>query len=1247
MARDQVRGPLDHLQLQAVQFTDLERWIERCRFFLARGGAYMSVGIPRVLEQALVLCKLRATLLKQDWDALSHILLRHHQRSASDLNHIYAELQHIYHAWRLRTFQADLFTALAEFASSEDLGHGLAGLQIDYHCLNESFKGFLGILKYDSDLLLGRAAPKEGRYVESRPQWHEESPLRPRRRSLQQQGQGQGYGQAQMSPPQLRVVLSDEFFQQPTFIASKALWRLMNAVLHKRWFVKQEIYNKPDQRIAAKVDPFLFCFFGLADSDYVNNPSNIVDVRQAVASLAAFLGEQEEQEEAADTGAVGKSRSERKSVSFHSSSSSSSLQSPHQRQLPHKSGTGKRRRNSSKSARTHELRDAEETVFSVLVSCDWRSFPVHVQGFFKQARNRLVDMYVRADLSYYCHKGSAVLDEDSGNIALSELYTKFLQLSVDESARAVALANRLSVPFRWSAQTQKLLSAARVALRCRRALLGWPLDTIEEKESHSSAVAASDNDDDNDDDHHHNGGGGNGDGSGGSWVAHRADASHSGQHQTAWEWQRTQSCQQVLVQVLRGVGLLQGRDTLLLHTDSVLALVEPELSALERYAYGFVAESVWTGAVGHLAELSRPPELLDDEHEQEQGQEVEYGQGYPSESGASPRQRQGLQMRGAVVHCSSGSGGGGTVGMFTRLGSVEEVYTHPSMQALCDLVNSPLPTATPPTRFHTDMLQLCMLLRSGLHAAFEGSRARVELSVADTRAVLSAHAGAKWTALASQVEQVRGLLLRTSAMRFHADLLLDQQLLRAHQRQRLRRNSTSGASAAAAAFDEAEAQQGPFALAVAGFGWRRRVPVVHTGAGLATAAAGGGARAGTGWPSRRSSSAQSPSASITVGTDVVRMRGQLSAQELAARNLREMQHRLQQIQQRIASVKKQQLKQLSKQQRKQMQTEELAREKGGSVATIAATTQEVVSALCELLYFQQQQQQAGFAGAAAVGRGPARRRTVVSAASASLLELAPLAAPAHMPPRFFTQLRRLYTSLSAEFIASEPLWTATLMLTLYYIAASATLNSDAEAETETSPLPSPGKASPGKASPGKASPGKASPGKAVSGVSAGTGSPSSTPSHETKSDRIDQLVRSPQPLSEEGSAHIDLTQVHFVFSHALSVFLKELQLDNFILADTVSKRSRLVSAVHSSQAAEVGRGRGGASSRRRVPTVLHCSRTSNVRSFAQDFRPTTLVLTKHMHSIRTQQAAANAAAATDGTQTAALAATLAATTGGI
>lgn len=518
VSQQQVRGPLDDLVLFSSDQRQAEEWIDRGRAFLARGGAHLSIDLVPLLEQAKVLSKLRSMIRCSDWEALSRVL-RLHRDQAAHWEYAGAEFDHIYQAYRFRCFQQELYKAVANFRSSEDLEHGLAGLQIDYHCLNQAFSEFLSILDYKSSLLHLHPVSNGEQLMEGR-------------------GANRCY------------ILSDRFFVESNFIASKALWRLMNAVLHKRWFVKQRIHNNPQQFVAANIDDFLFSFFGLANADYIENVYSISHIREAVDALAAVHQSYERQNDSNGMSDLNVEPARRSKESF--------------------------------------LRDAEETVFSVLIATNWSGFPVHVKKFFDLARNRLIDIYIRSDLIYYCSKGAMKLDA-AGNIVLSDLFRKFLELSVEESDRAVAIARQLTVPFSWCKETQKWLKAARLIVQCRRELVEF------------------------------------------SRISSRGSVSNSGSHSSVCNfpensddrWRQFSS----LVQLLRGEGLLHDipsdiySETRIIREEIIgaarnapssqhqnlswrlsphLSAVEEELSVLERYCHGFHAERVLLQALHFL-----------------------------------------------------------------------------------------------------------------------------------------------------------------------------------------------------------------------------------------------------------------------------------------------------------------------------------------------------------------------------------------------------------------------------------------------------------------------------------------------------------------------------------------------------------------------------------------------------------------------------------------------------------------------
>ena len=49
--------------------------------------------------------------------------------------------------------------------------------------------------------------------------------------------------------------------------------------------------------------------------------------------------------------------------------------------------------------------DADETLFSVLISVDFGSFPANIRRFLSHLRCAVVDHYLRDDLTYFMTKG--------------------------------------------------------------------------------------------------------------------------------------------------------------------------------------------------------------------------------------------------------------------------------------------------------------------------------------------------------------------------------------------------------------------------------------------------------------------------------------------------------------------------------------------------------------------------------------------------------------------------------------------------------------------------------------------------------------------------------------------------------------------------------------------------------------------------------------------------------------------------
>eukprot|EP01036_Dinobryon_divergens_P023496 gene23496-31848_t len=114
---------------------------------------------------------------------------------------------------------------------------------------------------------------------------------------------------------------------------------------------------------------------------------------------------------------------------------------------------------------------AEETLFSVLISVDFGSFPVNIRRFLSHMRCAVVDHYLRDDLTYFMAKGRATVDPDLGNIVISELFLRFLELVLSDVAKVSALAAALAIPMRFCTHTWQLIRFARHLLACRSALI--------------------------------------------------------------------------------------------------------------------------------------------------------------------------------------------------------------------------------------------------------------------------------------------------------------------------------------------------------------------------------------------------------------------------------------------------------------------------------------------------------------------------------------------------------------------------------------------------------------------------------------------------------------------------------------------------------------------------------------------------------------------------------------------------------
>ena len=340
----------------------------------------MSVGVSAQLLQARVIHKLRSALLDGEWSVLEHTL-RKYEAQAAEWECAGLEFQHIKSAFAFRSVTRRLRHYITDFRSEEDLGHTLMCLQLDMKELQDIFAEINSLLQYSSPLL---QSDREQHYTS--PEACPETPLE---------------------------VISSEFYRLPAVVSGYALWRLFQALQNSNWFVKQAIHDCEGQVVAATVDPFLYAFFGVGESNYASN------VRHELT--------------AADV----------RSGCYVDSAASSAL-----------------------------------TVFSVLVSTHWATFPLNIRSFFNRVRNRLVDRYVRADLRYYCRKGATNMDT-AGNLMLSSISLQFLKITLADAQKATELARSLCVKFSWTSETAKWLDSAQTALSYRQTLIsGGQADTI-------------------------------------------------------------------------------------------------------------------------------------------------------------------------------------------------------------------------------------------------------------------------------------------------------------------------------------------------------------------------------------------------------------------------------------------------------------------------------------------------------------------------------------------------------------------------------------------------------------------------------------------------------------------------------------------------------------------------------------------------------------------------------------------------
>lgn len=364
-------GPLNALHVLSISTDELQKWIDEAMAFLARGGSALSIGIPSLLLQARVLHKLRSALINHEWSVLEYTL-RYYQAAHWDVAG--EEFGHIQCAYRFRQVKREMRQFLRDYNSVEDVEHGLMSMDIDLRELNSIFTEIHNLLQYRSPLLLNNTSAHFAAVTD---------------RSL---------------APSSESVFTRDFYVHLDFAAVFALWRLCQALHNNQWFVKQAIHDNEQQRVAEVIDPFLYAYFGLGDSNFVHN---IVSVASSACVERCFA-------------------------------------------------QGVERKN--------------ENVFEVLVATHWAVFPYTVKMYFNRVRNCLIDKYIRVNLKYYCKKGAIKMDE-AGNLVISSVNLQFLKFAIQDAHRAEDLAMSLSVPFKWSAETQKWLDSANIVQRYRHALI--------------------------------------------------------------------------------------------------------------------------------------------------------------------------------------------------------------------------------------------------------------------------------------------------------------------------------------------------------------------------------------------------------------------------------------------------------------------------------------------------------------------------------------------------------------------------------------------------------------------------------------------------------------------------------------------------------------------------------------------------------------------------------------------------------
>jgi len=389
-------GPLDCLQRpsspasQSKNNQQLSKalhgsvWIQQATSFLARMGTEVSMGLLDLFIEARILDKLRELVKTNSWFDVG-FLLQKHKLQSSKWQYGQREFHHIEQSYRFHRISEHIQDLLRSFHLVDDLNHqNLLIFQSDFHSLRTHLLDLKDLLEYRSALL----SPSCNYENISRDGLDDDDDVGP--------------------------VLSKDYCRSPVFLACKALFRLLKALLNKNWYDKQSMYDNVNQKVANAIDPFLFRFFGLDGSNYFDN----VDDRESFDDIRCISNE----------------------------------------------------------PLSSDDRDSE-TVFNVLVSVDWTGFPIQISNFFDKTRNCLIDLYVQSDVKYYLTKGAATIDEE-GNLTISSLYLELFHMSLVDAQRALELATSISIPFSYRKDTLKWINGSKVALRCRSFVIDNDLDSL-------------------------------------------------------------------------------------------------------------------------------------------------------------------------------------------------------------------------------------------------------------------------------------------------------------------------------------------------------------------------------------------------------------------------------------------------------------------------------------------------------------------------------------------------------------------------------------------------------------------------------------------------------------------------------------------------------------------------------------------------------------------------------------------------